>query len=656
MNRIVPRGAVLGAALLAVGWLVAYSPNRVSATPVIPFGTVMASTQNGLVTEFDQTGVMLGQIYNGMGGATAGSVFDTSGNFYVSDFVNQRSTKFDPTGALITNTFGGGYNEDPESITLNAVGDVFVGQADGSHQILEFDSTGTPIAAFSPATEDRGTDWIDLAADQCTMFYTSEGVDILTFNICTLTQGPNFNLLPLPGQAYAHRIRPNGEILVADTTAVVRLDAAGNQIQTYTPGDGLLFALSLDPDGTSFWTAGLSSGAVFKIDIASGTILQQWSSAWVPGFVLLAGLSVKGEIVVSTQPTSTAATPTPTAQPTPTVSTQPTVTATPTSQPTPTAAPVLDHFTCYTTRSTAGSVPFQGIPDTPGLSLIDQFGPLTSGTKGPARLCAPTNKLGEDPAAPLHPEHLTSYPFTTAFRASPPLTEVKVVDQFNPTGIFFTVKLKKASHLLVPTVKNLSSTPPTPTQFVTDHFDCYRITRAKGTPKFRALKGVTLQDQFGPMTVAVKKPKYLCAPVNKNGEDPTAPTHPLHLLCYQVTQYDKVKFVKRIGLFVNNQFGPEQLDAKKPKELCVPSLKTLIPSPCTTIGAPCGSCGTGTCQSQCSGAGLICATNTCVNTCNNTGCPGGVCTEGTPANANCTLTQQGACPQPNNGYCEALCP
>jgi hypothetical protein len=24
-------------------------------------------------------------------------------------------------------------------------------------------------------TEDRGIDWIDLAADQCTLFYTSEG-------------------------------------------------------------------------------------------------------------------------------------------------------------------------------------------------------------------------------------------------------------------------------------------------------------------------------------------------------------------------------------------------------------------------------------------------------------------------------------------------
>jgi hypothetical protein len=85
------------------------------------------------------------------------------------------------------------------------------------------------------------------------------------------------------------------------------------------------------------------------------------------------------------------------------------------------------------------------------------------------------------------------------------------------------------------------------------------------------------------------------------------------------------------------------------------------PPPCTTIGAPCGPGSTGTCQVQCSGAGLICATNTCVTTCNNAaGCPSGVCTEGAPANANCTLNPAqgggGACPMPNQGYCEALVP
>ena len=74
----------------------------------------------------------------------------------------------------------------------------------------------------------------------------------------------------------------------------------------------------------------------------------------------------------------------------------------------------------------------------------------------------------------------------------------------------------------------------------------------------------------------VKKPRSLCNPVDKNGEDPTAPTHTDHLMCYQVKQVKTdLKFLKVAGVFVNNQFGPEQLDVKKPSELCVPAQKTL---------------------------------------------------------------------------------
>ena len=72
----------------------------------------------------------------------------------------------------------------------------------------------------------------------------------------------------------------------------------------------------------------------------------------------------------------------------------------------------------------------------------------------------------------------------------------------------------------------------------------------------------------------MKKPEFLCNPVDKNGEDPTAPTHLDHLMCYLAKQTDAVKFAKLTGIFVNNQFGPEMLDAKKPALLCVPALTT----------------------------------------------------------------------------------
>jgi len=46
-------------------------------------------------------------------------------------------------------------------------------------------------------------------------------------------------------------------------------------------------------------------------------------------------------------------------------------------------------------------------------------------------------------------------------------------------------------------------------------------------------------------------------------------------MCYQIKQVKTdPKFVKVVGVFVNNQFGPEQLDVKAPAELCVPALKS----------------------------------------------------------------------------------
>jgi hypothetical protein len=278
-------------------------------------------------------------------------------------------------------------------------------------------------------------------------------------------------------------------------------------------------------------------------------------------------------------PTATATpttTPTATDTPTPTVTVTatPTLSVTPTPDPTATATPVLDHFTCYQTGSTSGSVKFAGIPNPPGVHLAGLAmpgGPVE--VKKSKYLCAPTNKLGEDPTAPLHANHLEGYPIK--YSTVPTIT-LHIADQFNGSGL--RISMKKPSHILVPTAKSLSGTPPTPTPLEVDHFACWKVTVAPGTPKFIPVSNVTVEDQFGPMTVAVKKPKFYCTPVNKNGEDPTAPDHAGRLMCYQVKQLvppDPAKFAKMVGVFTNNQFAAETLDVKKPTELCVPA--ALIP-------------------------------------------------------------------------------
>ena len=197
----------------------------------------------------------------------AGSAFDAQGNFYVADGSTNTISEFSPTGAPLP-TFATGL-KNPAALVFDQAGDLYVGQI-RSPYIAEFSPTGQRMPDIGPLkTELFGVDWIDLSSDQCTFYYTTERSDIMTYNQCTNTQGPNFNQAPLPGPA-AFELRIisggtfSGDILVADSDAVLRLDSTGNVVQTYPcsslPGCGAqhqLFGLAVDPSGTSFWTMDL---------------------------------------------------------------------------------------------------------------------------------------------------------------------------------------------------------------------------------------------------------------------------------------------------------------------------------------------------------------------------------------------------------------
>ena len=192
------------------------------------------------------------------------------------------------------------------------------------------------------------------------------------------------------------------------------------------------------------------------------------------------------------------------------------------------AAAATDHFSCYITKTTSGATRFVPVP---GVTLVDAFRASTVEVKKPKFLCAPANKNGEDPTAPSHPDHLTDFQIKPGVKFTPALAQ-HVVDQFGS----LTVDLKKAYSLQVPSAKSLSASPPPPSSPSVDHFQCYGIKVTSNTPKFVPVPGVTVEDQFGTRTVEVKKPRRLCAPVNKNNEAPAAPQHADHLMCYLVKQ------------------------------------------------------------------------------------------------------------------------
>jgi hypothetical protein len=172
--------------------------------------------------------------------------------------------------------FGSGYNCNPTSIDFDAAGNVFGGQADCGGAILKFNAAGVPVTSFAAVPENRGSMWIELAPDSCTVLYASEGLKVKRYNVCANDQLTDFNTVPLPDRAYGMVILTDNTVLVADSSAIVRLDGAGNVIQTYnTVGDPghIWFSVDVDLVSTAFWAANNYTSVVTKFDLTSGAVL-----------------------------------------------------------------------------------------------------------------------------------------------------------------------------------------------------------------------------------------------------------------------------------------------------------------------------------------------------------------------------------------------
>lgn len=238
--------------------------------------------------------------------------------------------------------------------------------------------------------------------------------------------------------------------------------------------------------------------------------------------------------------------------------------------------PPLDHFQCYQAKTASGTAKFTAIPY---LSTSDRFGEWFFSVTKPAELCAPANVEGSDPTAPSHAEHLETYqikrvPGTGKF---PKTLNQVVADQFGQ----MTIDLLKPERLLLPTAKSLSNIPSPLSSPVTDHFTCYKVRITPGTPKFVPRIASVVQDQFGPLSVNIIKPKKLCVPTNKANEEPGAELHGEHLLCYQAKLQST--FIP-VRAYTANQFGTETLDVKKAVEVCIAAqLNPSDPTPTPTV-------------------------------------------------------------------------
>jgi hypothetical protein len=305
--------AILILAILAV--LPTLAVPMAFAAPPVPFATgdVIAGVGGGQLSQFSNTGVLKDTLDTTTGSSEdTGMCFLASGDLLTTNWPGNSygMSQFDTNGNLVNKfwappaTFSG----HPESCVVDNSGDVYVGQTDGTH-IYKFDSAGNLLNTYTPTIIDtRGIDWLDLAADQCTIYYAGEGSSIQTFNVCTNTQGPAF-VTGLVAPCFALRIRSGGDVMIACAGDAYHISSTGTILMTYprsglvTPTGGSesseLFALNLDPDGTSFWTAGYTTGNIYRIDIATGAQITVFNA---PHTLSVAGLAVVGELTQGCAP------------------------------------------------------------------------------------------------------------------------------------------------------------------------------------------------------------------------------------------------------------------------------------------------------------------------------------------------------------------
>src|ERR1043166_475596 len=193
-----------------------------------------------------------------------GMAFDRDGKLYATTFNGHKVVKLDPVTGSTLQAVAMPADRYAESMMFDRQGNFYVGSAcrvpylGDPTPIFKYDEAGRLLQRWDGLKKDeRAVDWIDLAPDQHTIFYTSEGRHIFRFDTRTGRQSPDFATLPGEGTAYALRLLPDGGVLVADAVDIKRLDARGEVVRKYSiPGSGPAewFALNLDPDGKSFWS------------------------------------------------------------------------------------------------------------------------------------------------------------------------------------------------------------------------------------------------------------------------------------------------------------------------------------------------------------------------------------------------------------------
>jgi len=266
-----------------------------STAPAPVSGDIYISGTSGTIERRKADGTLLEGLYIGHNDNIGGIALDPTGRLFVTDLSAQKDSSssnalyvFDQKG--IPSPFGNDSTA-ASSIAFNRHGQPFTGGGASAAQILQYAADASVLTSFLPAIQANTLDWIDLASDQCAVYYTYGPTVIKRYDVCASADGTDF--ASFAGRtAHDLRIRSNGEVVLAAGDQVLVFNSDGGiRLQIGTGLSPSYDALALDPDGSSVWV-GDQTGQVFRFDLTNGAQIGQ---AIVTNFTSVHGLAIVGE-------------------------------------------------------------------------------------------------------------------------------------------------------------------------------------------------------------------------------------------------------------------------------------------------------------------------------------------------------------------------
>jgi hypothetical protein len=243
------------------------------------------------------------------------------------------------------------------------------------------------------------------------------------------------------------------------------------------------------------------------------------------------------------------------------------------------ASAAVDPYVCYNMVPRHG--PLLALPTT---NIVDAFEDRNYDFKGRWQLCAPADV--EEAGTTDAVTHLLT--FQVRPRPGEPRHEKR-------RGVLVTnvleersIETVRAEHVLVPVSVGQPDylPPPDPDAIGVDHYKCYRIKTTPGTSA--ALQAVRLSVADTLTTparlLAIRKPRYLCAPASIDGSATKNPS--VYQMCYLArTAPGAAEHVPQPGLKVATKFPQFErpvsfqitLGSNVEDHICLPSQVTLPP-------------------------------------------------------------------------------